>query len=165
MRYFKLTANAEETDIINTFFNYIEVEEHNIFTSYFKPYTSHRKGLHTYIDKEKVSGYYENGVTTHTRTQLLRSKSWFFAKIKDNTVKGFIIGDIYLILGTLSALVLAIINYFCNFNSETIANSFVIFIFGFVFLYASNREQKEIYNELKALIKKAEWLSGNKKGG
>lgn len=165
MRCFKLTANAEETDIINAFFSYIEVEEHNIFTSYFKPYTSRRKGLHTYVNKGKVSGYYENCVTTHTRTQLLRSKSWFFAKIKDNTVKGFIMGDIYLLLGTISALVLAFINYFCNFNSETVVNTFAISIFALVFLYASNREQKEIYNELKLLIKKAEWLSGNKKGG
>lgn len=165
MRYFRLTANAEKTDIINAFFNYIEIEEHNIFTSYFKPYTSSRTGLHTYINGNKISGYYENSSTTHTRTQLLRSKNWFFAKVKDNTVKGFIIGDIYLLLGIISALILAYINYFCNFNSETMVNTFVISIFALVFLYASNREQKEIYNELKMIIKKAEWLSGNKKGG
>lgn len=158
MKFFKLTTNSNYDTIINLFDRFIETEQHDILTSYFNQYNSFRKGIHAYVEDKEIRGYYENGLTTHSNSQLLRSKSWFFIKIKETIdgkiIKGFIVGDVLLTLGIYSVLISQLMNVVLNNNPNSFIGFSFMLIFGFFFLRHSYKEQNNLYNDLITLLNK-----------
>ena len=158
MKFFKLTTSSNYDTIINLFDRFIETEQHHILTSYFNQYKSFRKGIHAYVEDKEIRGYYENGLTTHSNSQLLRSKSWFFIKIKETIdgkiIKGLIVGDVLLTLGIYSVLISQLMNVVLNNNPNSFIGFSIMLIFGFFFLRHSYKEQNNLYDDLITLLNK-----------
>ncbi len=84
----KFVLRGDFSKIQQLFTPYPEKEHHSIFHFCLKRYCSRREGIHTYIDTNNISGYYENGEKTRTGG-LTTAKSWFylFAKNQGETVR------------------------------------------------------------------------------
>lgn len=156
-RAFLFKSSDEIDNILYRFSVYRAEEEHNIFTSWFTPYYDSGVGIHTYT-KNRLWGYYENGLATHSSLQLLRSKSWFFIKIKETNegkvIKELIVGDIYLILGIYLVLFSQLLNIILNHNPNSFMGLIFMLIFGFFFLRHSYNEQNKLYDDLIMLLNK-----------
>ena len=79
MRFFNFKTSESKEDIIWKFNRLRASEQHKIF-AFFDNYYNNRIGLHTYVNGDKVTGYYESGKLT--RHESLGSiKAWFYGKL------------------------------------------------------------------------------------
>lgn len=163
MRFFKIKTEVKIDDILNEFYKLFEYESHSILDSALKPYYSSRVGIHAYVKGNKVSGYYETGELTRTKSQLLRSKNWFYMCLEDNSketiISGFIVGDPYLLCGIWVGVSGAIINCLKIFSVDNALGLFVISVIAIGFLASMFKKQQLLYDSIIAVLRKAKWNS------
>ena len=140
MRFFNFKSTKSKEDIIWKFNRLRALEPHKIF-AFYESYNDNRIGLHTYINGDKVKGYYESGGLY--RDSLVRAKVWFYGKlIERNGVcqfKGIIVSST-IILG-----IVIIIQHI--YYLEPLESVFLLFYIIYV-LY----NEKKVYDCLEEIM-------------
>lgn len=81
MRFFNFKSTKSKEDILWKFNRLRALEQHKIFAYFWESYNDYRIGLHTYVDGDKVRGYYEDGGLS--RDSLVSAKIWFYGRISE----------------------------------------------------------------------------------
>lgn len=155
MKFFKIDSKSNMNDILDKFDTLSEFESHNIFTSLFETYYSSRIGIHSYLNGNKVRGYYETGKKYARGNRLISQKNWFFLAVKQtqegSSVKGFIIGDVF----SMGIIYSVLLSMFYKF----LTNSYFLFEFllvsllsGLVLYNNAYKPQINLYDEIKSII-------------
>lgn len=157
MRFFKLHSKFSTKDILDNFDKLSESESHNILTSFFENYYSSRIGIHSYIDKNRVSGYYETGKRHPRVNTLVSQKNWFFLTVNQTTngttIRGCIFGDIFFMCMIYLPLILVLIDFLTNYPNLYGLFEFLLVsvLCGFI-LYKEYKIQIKLYNQIVSLI-------------
>ena len=158
MRFFNIYSKLSANDILNNFEKLSEFESHNILTSFFETYYSSRIGIHSYIDKNRVRGYYETGERYPRVNRLLSQKNWFFLTIKQTTkdtiVRGCIIGDIFFMCMIYAPVILLLIDFLTNHsNLYNLFELLLVSVFCGFILYKEYKIQMKLYQQIVSLVK------------
>ena len=158
MRFFNIYSKLSANDILNNFEEISEFESHNILTSFFETYYSSRIGIHSYIDKNRVRGYYETGERHPIGNSLVRQKNWFFLTIKQTTkdtiVRGCIIGDIFFMCMIYATIISLLIDFSINhLNFCSLFELLLVSVLCGFILYKEYKIQMKLYQQIVSLVK------------
>lgn len=156
MRFFRILSKLNFNEILKGFNDFSELESHNIFTSLFESYNSPRIGIHSYTSENKVWGYYETGELDGRKIGLISFKNWFFITLKKQknrtVVRGFIIGDIY-VMGGIYIPIVAMLFDFLKYQTIDKAFYFIltVLLFGLIIL-KEYKNQIKLYDEILSIV-------------
>ena len=136
-------VNTPKERLLSQFRQYEELEKHHIFQLFSKFYSS-RIGMHTYVNGDKVTGYWEGGVRDRIG-HLAEVKNWMWLKLKETDngtiVKGIIcLQPSYVMWLVLSYLVIWFTSSFFDFIKAIV----ITVLFGFLLILQHIRWQKAI---------------------
>lgn len=149
-----IRVNCPKEAILSRMHQYREIEQHHIF-EILSFYHSSRRGMHTYVCGDKVTGYWETG-ETH-RNQLLLAKVWLSLKVREQdnctTIKGIVVFKP-------ADILIALLTYISTLFTEsfsTIATATLVFGLAAFFIGRKiNSEIKEVVSWLEKLCEQAE---------
>lgn len=147
MKCFYIKSKYSKDYIISRFEAFREYENHN-YWNIFDFYESDRIGIHTYINQNRVKGYFEDGTITRLG-DLQRIKPWFYASVKSkngvSVIKGVIFPHPVFWILFMGSLLVSIIDFIYRGGEAFIELLFMLFVF-YIFSKTEIQNQKEIIN-------------------
>ena len=149
-----IRVNCPKENILSRMFQYREIERHHMF-EIAGLYHSGRRGMHTYICDDKVTGYWETGEVS--RGCLLKSKVWLSLKVSEQDgctiIKGIVIFQpIDILVFFLVYISTLFTESFSIIATTTVVSALAVFLLG----KKINGEVKEVVSWLEKLCKQAE---------
>lgn len=156
MKIINIKTPEDKENIIAKLQPYLENTPHNI-VNFFEYYSSSQIGIHIYINKYKIKGYYEDGTFTRFG-DLQRAKSIFYFKILDGAsttkIYGIILFSPFISAAIIIALLTCIYDLIYTPSFSSIVAIILTVIVSYNILKPTFKNQKLIYEKLLHLFTK-----------
>ena len=155
MIFFNIKTDKTAKEVEEVLSRFLDSEEHHPLISLWDNYYDARRGLHTYIDGERVSGYFEDGKRTRFGG-LRHDKAWFWGRLRsgrDGVVLSGVIASAPPVWVILTAVLVTSFFYYLAEGGESIVPFIGTLCFFSIFVFNACRDEETLREALEEIIK------------